>query len=231
MKFLKTGLLILTILICFLPFNTSKIYGQTIFNINDVLELMKQKYASIEDYEGSIVYYTKTKYSTTYTESSGKIYYKYPNKLRVIFDKPYDWEIVTNGKFLWVYLSTIYSVIKQDLDEDFSMDIDNSKKSLSYLTTNYMFRFLEEKTTYDFNGFKVYKLYGLPISVNAGFKRVDIYVSQDGFIVYQSGETKAGKQVVYYFTNVAFNTDIADNFFEYENYMPPGAQIIENGLD
>jgi|GEM_PF-1574634 outer membrane lipoprotein-sorting protein len=202
-----------------------------ITNINELIEIMKQKYSTIEDYEGTIVYYTKTSYDSQAAENEGSIYYKFPNKLRVIFEKPYKWEIVTNGRYLWIYISTIFAVVKQDLSRVGSIDFENSKKTLSYLLNNYSFKFITDGNLYQFKQFKVYKIVGYSITPTAGFAKIELYVRNDGFIVYQAGTTKTGKTVVYYFKDVSFNVDLADNFFEYENFIPSNVQIIEEAFN
>ncbi|MCX8058118.1 MAG: outer-membrane lipoprotein carrier protein LolA [Spirochaetes bacterium] len=228
----RFNILILVIFIIFLFEQNFYILNATqVFNINELIEIMKQKYSSIEDYEGTIVYFSKTKSDSIANENEGKIYYKFPNKLRVSFEKPYQWEIVTNGKFLWVYISSIFAVIKQDLSKIGTLDFENSKKSLSYLLNNYSFKFLTDGNLSQFNQFKVYKIIGYPISPNAGFAKLELYVRDDGFIVYQAGTTKSGKVVVYYFKNVSFNVSLADNFFEYENFIPSNVQIIDESMN
>lgn len=227
-KYITLTILILSFLFIQKPILTK---ATQIFNINELIEIMKQKYATIEDYEGVIVYFSKSKADSSATENEGKIYYKYPNKLRVSFEKPYQWEIVTNGKFLWVYISSIFAVIKQDLSKVGTLDFENSKKSLYYLLNNYSFKFITDSNLSQFNQYKVYKIVGYPITPSAGFSKLELYVREDGFIIYQAGTTKSGKIIIYYFKNVNFNVDLADNFFEYENFIPSNVQIIDESLN
>lgn len=208
--------------------STIYISGQEVFSINDVIRIMKDRYSKIQDYQGKIIYMKQKNENSNPVNSEGEIFYKFPNKLKIVISSPKEMTIVTNGKKLWVYIPSLYIVGEQELSEKLTIDVDNSQKSISYLLDNYNFKFKEEKNLYKFNNFEVYKIIGTPKRVEAGFKSIELYVTKDGFIVYQKAKTLDNKVVSYYFTEVKFNIDIPDRIFEFENEIPDDVQIIKN---
>lgn len=220
--------LIIFLIVNSILINSMLIFSQDVFSINDVIKIMKERYSKIQDYYGTIIYVNKKNENSSSVNSEGEIYYKFPNKLKVILKSPREMTIVTNGKKLWVYIPSLFIVGEQELSKKLTIDVDNSQKSISYLLDNYNFKFIEEKSLYDFNNYKVYKIIGTPKRVEAGFKSIELYVTEDGFIVYQYAITLDNKIISYYFKSVQFNIDIPDRIFEFESEIPDDVQIIKN---
>jgi len=191
--------------------------------ITSLVNLMKGRYAGINDYQGSIVLQITDKG----TLQQGEIFYKYPGKFKIEITSPEKKVYVSDGKTLYVYYPALSVVGTQNLKTgSANMPYGQSKETLGYIFDAYSFNFLEGKGLYTFNNFKVYKIKGWPKRVEAGFKSLELYVDETGFIVYQAAITLEGKLIRYYFNSYKVNQDLSDFLFKFE--MPDNVQVIEN---
>jgi len=218
---------ILSVVLLFILFIGINISGQDVMSITSLLELMEKKYSVIEDYKADFVFSRKKSLNASESLESGNLKYKFPNKLFIKFTKPYEKDIVCNGEYIYFYIKGSGYYGKQKFNETIQL-FDNSKKTITYLKENYSLQFSEEKSLYDFDGMKVYKIKGYPRRIEAGFKRIDLYVRNDGFIVFYQGLTRDDKYYTYKLNNIQINTDISDiDFDEYESTLPDNIQVIE----
>jgi len=59
-----------------------------------------------------------------------------------------------------------------------------------------------------------------------GFRRMDMWVSRNGYILQSNGKSPNGLDVSLTFTNTVINSELPDYIFEFE--VPADAQIIRN---
>lgn len=200
---------------------TFKLYSQD--NITSLVNLMKNRYASINDYQGKIVLQVGDKGVL----QEGEMSYKYPGKFKIEINTPEKKVYVCDGKTIYIYYPSLSVVATQNLKKgQVNIQYGQSKETLSYIFDAYTFNFSEGKSLYQFNNFRVYKIKGWAKRVEAGFKSLELYVDETGFIVYQSAVNLEGKVIRYYFTSYKTNQDLSDLLFNFS--IPDNVQIIEN---
>lgn len=209
-----------TILLIFVLSITFSLFGQD--TTNDLVKFIKNRYSNIKDYQGNIILQQGDKGAL----QNGEMLYKYPGKFKVTINTPEKKIYVSDGKTLFIYYPALSIVATQQLRGKASLPYGQSKETVDYLFDAYTFNFTEGKALYTFNNFKVYKLKGWPKRYEAGFKSLEIYVDDTGFIVYQSAVTLEGKVVRYYFTSYKTNVDLSNLLFNFD--MPDNVQVLEN---
>lgn len=216
-----TFFLILFLSILSLNF-TLKTYSQD--NITSLVNLMKTRYAAINDYQGKIILQVGDNKGTL---QEGEMFYKYPGKFKIEINTPEKKVYVCDGKTIYIYYPSLSVVATQNLKKgQVNIQYGQSKETLGYIFDAYTFNFSEGKSLYQFNNFKVYKIKGWAKRVEAGFKSLELYVDETGFIVYQSAVNLEGKSIKYYFTSYKTNQDLSDLLFNFN--IPDNVQIIEN---
>lgn len=221
----KRSFFIQLIILFFLTFlfiiSSFNIFSQD--TINALVSLMKNRYASISDYQGNIILQVTDKGQL----QEGQIFYKYPGKFKIEINSPEKKIYVSDGKTLYIYYPSLSVVATQNLKKGQpNITYGQSKETLGYIFDAYTFSFVEGKSLYNFNNFKVYKIKGWPKRVEAGFKSLALYVDETGFIVYQEAVNLEGKMIRYYFTSYKVNQDLSDLLFNFT--IPDNVQVIEN---
>ncbi len=220
----KNGIVTIFAFFLFITFiiaSNSEVFSQD--TMNSLVNLIKNRYSNISDYQGKII----LQITNTGTLQEGEIFYKYPGKFKIEITSPEKKIYVSDGKTLYIYYPSLSVVGKQNLKSgSSSMPYGQSKETLSYIFDAYSFNFSEGKGLYDFNNFKVYKIKGWPKRVEAGFKSLELYIDNTGFIVYQAAITLEGKLIRYYFNSYSVNQDLSDLLFNFE--IPDNVQVIEN---
>ena len=213
--------IILIIFITLVIISSPNIFSQD--TINSIVNLMKNRYANISDYQGNIILQITDKG----TPQEGQIYYKYPSKFKIEINSPEKKTYVCDGKTLYVYYPSLAVVATQNLNKgQVNIQYGQSKETLGYIFDAYTFNFSEGKSLTTFNNFKVYKLKGWAKRVEVGFKSLELYVDETGFIVFQSAVNLEGKLIKYYFTSYKVNQDLSDLLFNFT--IPDNVQVIEN---
>ena len=134
--------------------------------------------------------------------STGKIYYQYPNKMKLTFSS--GGNIITDGRFLWLYNSSNLICAKQDVAGSsggiFSLleDYNHQKEGARYVFTN------------EHN-----KIYKIIITVSGGmFKNIKL--------IRETGETSIS------FSNIVIRKGMRRTLFYFKDV---NAQVIENPLN
>jgi outer membrane lipoprotein-sorting protein len=193
-----------------------------IVTVNDVKQLMSDSFESIEDYVADIEWING---SASYT---GMISYKRANKLLIEFSEPEDQVISTDGTFLYIYIPYLKVVIQQSLGEDTESTLlaTTSEAGLTKLFDEYDFAFFESSSPEPFGDTMAYHLKLEQKRPKVGFRQMDMWVSQDGYILQSNGKSPNGLNVSLTFTSIRINTELPDYIFDFE--VPADAQIIRN---
>ena len=181
------------------------------------------------------------------TTSTGVLYFKNPQKIRINFTEPPNQVICSNGYELWVYIPYLNIVLHQDiLERERIKDYENDEKinkenkekkeikepeiitnpillnpvGLDKFLTEYSIEYHEtkEKINYKDNT-KVYKLKLIRWrSTKHGFNVIYLIIQENGIIRKVSGVTASYKQIILELDKIELNTNISDLKF---NYEPP----------
>jgi outer membrane lipoprotein-sorting protein len=193
-----------------------------IVSVNDIKQVMSDRFNSINDYTGDF------KWVNGESHYSGKIRYKKPDKILLTFDDPQDQKIVSNGSVLYIYIPYLKVVVQQSLGEstESALLASSSEAGLGKLFDEYAFSFYDSSSLQPYKGMLAYHLKLTQKTAKVGFKRMDLWVSEDGLILQSNGVSPNGISVSLIFSNVQLNTELPDYIFDFE--VPVDAQIIRN---
>lgn len=225
----KTILLALFIFLAVFPAFAQQEEGDTtiedfiiIVSVNDIKNLIADNFDNIEDYtadvnwiNGDVHYY-------------GKIVYKKANKILLEFQEPEKQVVVSNGKYLYIYIPHLKVVVQQSLSEDTESTLltTTSEAGLTKLFDEYSFSFYDSSSLQPFGDVMAYHLKLVQKRPKVGFKTMDIWVSEEGLILQSNGKSPNGIEVSLSFSNIKINTEQPDYIFDFE--VPTDAQIIRN---
>ena len=193
-----------------------------IVSVNDIKNRMVETFESINDYtadfewiNGDVHYF-------------GTIQYKNPDKILLNFENPEDQQIISDGNLLFIYIPYLKVVVQQSLTEETESDIltTTTEEGLSKLFNEYSFSFFDSSTPLPFRNTLAYHLKLTQKTPKVGFKTMDIWISEDGYILQSNGKSPNGLNVSLIFSNIKINTELPDYIFEFE--VPADAQIIRN---
>jgi outer membrane lipoprotein-sorting protein len=193
-----------------------------IISVNDIKQAMSDRFDTIKDYTGDF------KWVNGESHYSGKIRYKKPDKILLVFDDPQDQKIVSNGSELYIYIPYLKVVVQQSLGEstESALLASTSETGLQKLFDEYAFSFYDSSSLQPYKGTSAYHLKLSQKTAKVGFKRMDLWVSDEGLILQSNGVSPNGINVILIFSNVQLNTELPDYIFDFE--VPADAQIIRN---
>jgi len=193
------------------------------------MEMVSDNYASIRDYESSIVIRSGN------TEMIGNISYLAPSFMRIDFTRPAEQVIVFSGEVLTVYIPDMRAVLTQTVNQrrgGASGAGMASSQGLSLLRRNYVPSFLTGPTpeVLDSNSSEnVIKLRLTRRSISEGFREIILSINpQTLFIRRIEGRTIADGEVRFDFTNLRPNVGIPQQRFAFDS--PPLANVYQNFL-
>ena len=193
-----------------------------IVSVNDIKAKMAEKFVSIQDYTADFQWINGENHY------HGRIQYKKPDKILLTFEEPQDQKIVSNGDFLYIYIPYLKVVVQQLLLEDTESSIlaTTSEEGLTRLFEEYSFSFYDTSTVQPYRNMRAYHLKLIQQTPKVGFKKMDLWVAENGLILQSTGYSPNGINVSLIFSNIQTNTEIPDYIFDFE--VPTDAQIIRN---
>ena len=220
-------------------FSINVIYTQEdLLSAKTLLERLSESFkANVRDLK------TEIKLTQGNSISTGTLYFKNPQKIRIDFTDPPNQVICSNGYELWVYIPYLNIVLHQDIlerermkdDEEEKTDSENEENKEPEIITNpvllnpvgldkflteYSIEYHEtkEKINYKDNT-KVYQLKLIRWrSTKHGFNVIYLLIQENGIIRQVKGVTASYKQIVLELDKIELNTNISDLKF---NYEPP----------
>ncbi len=146
----------------------------------------------------------------------------------MLFKKPTDQLIFSDGKTLKMYTPELNVLGEQSLEHYRPGFLMNSKSSLYYLKNKYDISFYKSNKPATINNVTYYILELEQKDVTAGFKKIILYVSQFWLIEKAEATTLSGNQLTIIFKDIVLNSKLTDNEFEFN--LPVNTQTIKNPL-
>lgn len=195
-----------------------------ITSVNDVKTLMERAFDSMQDYTARITWVNGN------AEYHGTIRYKKANRFLIEFEEPKDQVIVSNGEFLYIYIPYLRVVIQQSLTEatESSILATTSQAGYAKLFDEYSFSFSGSSGLQSFQGTRAYHLKLYQKRARVGFKSMDLWISEDGYILQSNGVSPSGIEVSLAFSDIRVNRELPDYIFEFQ--VPADAQIMRNTI-
>ncbi len=210
----------LFILLALIAMNLSLVSAKNIevFNAKTITDLIQTKTATIKSFTGGFVYRLESK---SYT---GTIVYKQPSKFSLALNTGA--HIFSDGKYLYIDFKGQNIAVKEFLG-------DNEKNPMTGWNIKRLLR--EYTATLPQNGYKVtygtankpaYRLMFVPKSNTAGFRFIEMIVTDDGLIQKVNAQNQLGKTLEMSINYRSFNNPVNDDNFEFE--PDENTQTFEN---
>ena len=169
-------------------------------------------------------------------KTKGICYYKNPGKIRYDFSSPVKDQIVSNGKFLWIYLKNRRVVGIQDLKIDSHKKTNQllyrSKSSLKRLFKKYHYKFnsVEQPTKISEKDPNEYFVLLLEQREKVGgYEKILLFINSETYFIQKAiSYDGRGKEVNFSLYNIEFDIDIEEEKFNYR--PPPNIRTIKNPL-
>jgi outer membrane lipoprotein-sorting protein len=204
------------------------LFGQDIVTAERYLEMVSQRYTSIQDYEAKINIRSGT------TEMTGTVAHVAPSFLRLDFTRPANQVIVFNGDQLTVYLPEYQAVLNQAVTEanrNSSASLATAR-GLSMLRRNYTTSYLTGPDSQPLEtGSKelVIKLKLSRRSSSEGFRELTLSIDPETYLIRRiEGRTVTDTLVRFDFSAVKINQGIPEQRFMYDS--PSSASMYNNFL-
>jgi outer membrane lipoprotein carrier protein len=214
------------ILILFIAVNGFA-YKFDFVTVSDVVKNIKKTYSDLKSYQANFsIVSDKSGKKVTQT---GVLKFKASDKLLMEFYQPSRQKIVSNGQMMWVYIPSMNVVAEQDLMSDSGLFTSGSEAGLNRLFSKYHYRFAskdEPETMKD--GTKMYTLILKQKESRAGYKTINLWVSENFFIQKAEGYTSSGKKVEIALTDITTNVDLPNGIFKFD--IPATARVIKNPM-
>jgi outer membrane lipoprotein carrier protein len=206
---------------------TGHAYQFDFITVGDVVQKVREKFGKLETYQASFAIVSQK--MGKMKAQSGIIKYKSTDKLVVEFQQPYGQKIVSNGKTMWIYIPSMNVVAEQTLKADSGIFTSNTKSGLTRLFNKYHYRFAsKDQPEVMADGKKYYTLHLKQKESRSGFRTLQLWISEDYFIVKAKGETSSGKVIEISFSNIQTNVNLPGSIFRFD--VPAHARIIKNPM-
>ena len=163
------------------------------------------------------------------------VFIKSQGKIRYDFLSPVRDEIVSNGKFLWIYLRKSRVVGVQSLKNSKVKNdklLYTSKSSLKRLFRKYHYKFnsIEQPRLISKNDDRKYFVLLLEQREKVGgYEKIILYVNASNYFIQRAiSYDGRGKQVTFVLSNVKFNLEVEEQVFNYK--IPKDVKTVKNPL-
>jgi outer membrane lipoprotein-sorting protein len=205
------------------------LFGQDMLTADQFFSKVADRYATIDDYEASIVI------STGKEPMVGKLIFKSPSLLRIDFSKPPEQVIVFDGSKLVVYLPEYKAVLQQDTGSaglGAGAASLASREGLSIMKRNYTIAWEKSPSAEALDPGSSEMVNHLMLTrknVSEGFKTIRVSVDSQSLLIRRiEGWTVANDRISFDFTSIKLNQGISVNRFIYD--APASANVYNNFL-
>ena len=206
------------------------LFGQEIITAERYLEMVSEQYSAVRDYEANITIRSGN------SEMIGTVSHLMPSFLRIDFTRPSGQVIVFNGEALTIYLPEFRAVLNQPMNQSRRSPASGagmaSSQGLSLLRRNYVPSFVtgpNPEPLEGSSGERVVKLRLTRRSVSEGYREIILSINPQTRLIRRiEGQTIAGGEVRFDFTNIRTNQGIPEQRFIYD--APASANMYNNFL-
>lgn len=217
-----------TVLILFTGYAVNAFaYKFDFVTVSDVVRNIKKTYSDLKSYQANFTIVSE-KGGKKVTQT-GVLRFKASDKLLMEFYQPSRQKIVSNGQMMWVYIPSMNVVAEQDLMSDSGLFTSGSEAGLNRLFSKYHYRFASKDEPENMkDGTRMYTLILKQKESRAGYKTINLWVSENFFIQKAEGYTSSGKKVDITLTDITTNVDLPNGIFKFD--IPATARVIKNPM-
>lgn len=199
-----------------------------VFTADNIVQIVKDKISKTKTFNGSFIY------SFNNRNYYGTIKFKSPNKFAMYYyGKSASGGIIdtgqrfiSDGKRLWLYFKEQNIAINETLDKDQRTPMVGW--NINRLLKEYVPTLPKTGYQVQYGKEVAYKLVMVPKSNTAGFKYINMIVSQAGDILKMDTQNQLGMNIILEIKYESFNNPISEESFEFE--PDENTQIYENIL-
>jgi len=196
--------------------------------VTDIVKKVKKRFGEIDSYQAD---FSMTSHKLgAVTRQTGTVKYKASNRVLIDCFGSRRYQIVSDGRKMWIHIPSMNAVVRQDLKSDSdSIFSTGTKSGLKRLFSKYHYKFAS-KTQPELqpDGSKKYTLFLKQKESRGGFRTMKLWVSEDFFITRAEGETAIGKKVELEFRNIKTDVSLPNGLFKFD--IPAQAKVVINPL-
>ena len=202
-------------------------YSQEILAAADFFSLVSDRYAAIEDYTASVRIVNRN------STSSGTLYFRRPNRVRIDFTQPEEQVIVSDGEVLQAYIPRFNVVLMQQLRRGNGNAVGSlaTPEGLQLLRNNYGIAYLQSPEPVPLDEEDPQPVTKLELDWNStreGYRRLVLSIDESLLIRRIEGVSVTFQEVRFDFVDVRLNQGLPNTRFEYD--APPSANIFNDFL-
>ncbi len=199
----------------------------------EVARKVMSTFEELETYTARFQIVTKEGRSTK--KMSGKVYFSRPGKIRFDFTSPARDFIVSDGRILWIYMSRLRAVGKQDLRLDTKDEngrrifLKNPGTGLKRLFRKYHYRFDTVEQPREVEGRSYFVMDLEQREKIGGYEKIKLFVDSDSYLVRRAVATDSfGRETTITFTDLKVNQPIEGKLFQYK--PDDSVRVVSNPL-
>jgi outer membrane lipoprotein-sorting protein len=214
----------------FYAVSVRQVQAQEIVTADRYMEIVSQRYASINDYEAQIVIRSGS------SDMTGNLSFLNPSFLRIDFTRPAEQVICFNGELMTIYLPEYRVVLNQEVTPQRSTGAAGaslaSAQGLILMRRNYSPSYVsgpEPVPLDERSNEMVVKLRLIRRVASEGFREIILSINPDTLLIRRvEGRTIADALVRFDFSNIRTNLGIPPGRFIYDS--PASANMVNNFL-
>jgi len=229
MKSLKMSIIpVLVAALCLGLVSDSRADLFNFITVTDIVKKVKKRFSEIDSYQADFTMVSHKMGAVS--RQTGTIKYKASNKVLIDCFGPRRYQIVSDGRKMWIYIPAMNSVVRQDLKSDSdSIFSTGTKSGLKRLFSKYHYKFASKnQPELQSDGSKMYTLFLKQKESRGGFRTMKLWVGEDFFITRAEGETAIGKKVEMDLRNIKTNVSLPNGLFKFD--IPAQAKVVINPL-
>lgn len=222
---------VLVFILAFFILSVFSVSAQEMITAVNFFENISVFYGDVFDYEAELSITQTT--GNEELVSTGLIYYKNPNLLRIDFSDPEEQVICVTGENLMIYLPAQVVVMTQKLQRhnDATLASMASSQGLELLEKGYSIGYLEGPDPVPLEEGSEELVTKLKLewrTTEQGFRQIEMSIGANNLIRRMKALTTEMEEVQFDFRNININQNIPDARFDYE--APASAYEIKNFL-
>jgi outer membrane lipoprotein carrier protein len=192
-------------------------------SLEEVVAQVESTYGRIQDLRAEFTQSSHNRALGQDIKAEGTVYLKRGGKMRWEYKSPSPQQIVSDGKFLWVYTPELNQVNKGDAPKALAGPAGSFLAGLGKIREEFAVRFLNPANKTDAAGRLVLDL--TPKNPTPFLTRLVLSVDPKDHVVRQAViHDQLQNTVTMTFTKVAANTGLADSLFSFT--PPPGTAVV-----
>lgn len=200
----------------------------------DIVKQVRKKFKSFNSYTADFSIQSRKGKKTS--NRTGKIFFRKPDKVRMIFTYPRAQIVVSNGEKVWIYMPRLKILGEQDLNKtgDDSFFSKASPVGLDRLFSLYHYSFKKGKQPQSMQlGNLTEDFFVLELKqkvMTSGFRSMEVWVDKNYLIRHVRAENALGKIVTMSFTNIVTGKDLDDSLFVFNRSKYKIKSVVKNPL-